>query len=324
MTQAIRIHELGGPEVLRWDSVDVPRPGRGEVRIRHTAVALNYMDVYYRIGLYPAQLPIVLGNEAAGVVEEVGPDASDLKKGDRVAYVTSAVGAYSEERVIPASQLVKLPVEISDPQAAAMMMKGLTARYLVRETYRVKPNDTILVHAAAGGVGLMLCQWAKHLGATVIGTVSSGDKAALAKLHGCEHVIDYTREDFVKRVLDITAGRKVPVVYDSVGKDTFAKSLECLAPKGMMVVYGHSSGKVPPFDMLSLAAKGSLYITRPTLWTHIGVRQDLVSHATDLFDMVTRGIVKIAVNQTYPLREAQRAHRDLESRKTTGASVLTI
>jgi NADPH:quinone reductase len=318
------MHELGGPEVLRWDAVDVPKPGPGQVRIKHTAIALNYMDVYYRIGLYPAQLPIVLGNEAAGVVEEVGPGVTGLDRGDRVAYVTASVGAYSEARVIPADQLVKLPENLSDTQGAAMMMKGLTARYLVRESYLVKRGDTILVHAAAGGVGLVMCQWASHLGATVIGTVSSEEKAALAKAHGCTHTIDYTREDFVQRVQEITAGRKLPVVYDSVGKDTFSKSLECLAPKGVMVVFGHSSGKVPPFDLLTLGAKGSLYVTRPTLWTHLSTRAELVSSASELFDLVTRGIIKITVNQTYPLKEAQRAHRDLESRKTTGASVMTL
>jgi len=317
------MHELGGPEVLRWDPVEVGKPGPGEVRIRHTAIALNYMDVYYRIGLYPAELPIVPGNEAAGIVEELGPGVRGLEVGDRVAYVIPMVGAYAEARLIPADQLIKLPDAISDAQGAAMMMKGLTAWYLLHETYRVRRGETILVHAAAGGVGLVLCQWARHLGATVIGTVSAESKAGLAREYGCAHTIDYTREDFAARVGEITSGRKLPVVYDSVGKDTFAKSLDCLAQRGTMVVFGHASGKVPPFDLMTLAAKGSLYVTRPTLWTYVKTRRKLLAGTAALFDLVTKGLLKFPVNQTYPLKDAQRAHQDLEARKTTGASVLT-
>ena len=324
MTHAIRIHKPGSPDVLSWDSVEVGKPGPGQVRLRHTAIALNYMDVYYRLGLYPAELPIVLGNEGAGVVEELGPGVTGLRAGDRVAYVTAAVGAYSEARLISADQLVILPDAISDLQAAAMMMKGMTARYLLRQTFKVKAGDTILVHAAAGGVGLVMCQWARHLGATVIGTVSSAEKAALARAHGCNHTIDYTREDFAQRVAEITGGRKVPVVYDSVGKDTFAKSLDSLAPAGTLVVFGHSSGKVPPLDIMTLAAKGSLYLTRPTLWTRIATREALIAAARDLFDLVMTGVVKIEVKQTYPLAQAAQAHRDLEARNTTGASVLIV
>lgn len=323
MTHAIRIHELGGPDVLRWDAIGVAKPGPGEVRVRHTAIALNYMDIYYRTGLYPAELPIVLGNEAAGIVEELGPGVVDFRLGDRVAYVNASVGAYSEERVIAAENLIRLPDGLSDYQAASVLMKGLTAWYLLFKTYRVKPGETILVHAAAGGVGLVLCQWAKHLGATVIGTVSSPAKAALAKANGCTHTIDYSREDFAQRVLDLTEGRKVPVVYDSVGKDTFAKSLECLAHMGLLVVFGHASGKVPPFDLMTLAQKGSLYVTRPTLWTHISTREALLEATSVLFDMVLKGVVKVEINQIYPLKDAERAHRDLESRRTTGASILT-
>lgn len=324
MTHAIRMHATGGPEVLRWEAIDVGLPGPGEVRLRHTAAGLNYMDVYYRLGLYPAKLPIVLGNEAAGVVEEVGAGVVDLKPGDRVAYVTPAVGAYAQARVIAADQLIRLPDGISDVQGAAMMMRGMTVQYLLRRTYRVAPGDTILVHAAAGGIGLVMCQWARHLGATVIGTVSTDEKAELALAHGCTHTINYAREDFVRRVSELTGGRKVAVVYDGVGKDTFAKSLDCLQPMGMAVLFGHASGKVPPFDLLTLAGKGSLYVTRPALWSYIASRADLVATANELFEAVVGGTVKIPVNQSYPLREAARAHHDLEMRKTTGATVLTV
>jgi NADPH:quinone reductase len=310
--------------VLRWEEVEVGKPGRGEVRLRHTAVGLNYIDVYHRTGLYPIQTPAIPGLEAAGVVEEAGAGVADLKAGDRVAYASPPVGAYSESRLMPADRLVKLPADISDTTAAAMMLRGMTAQYLLDRTYAVKPKDTILVQAAAGGVGLILCQWAKHLGATVIGTVGSDEKAALAKEHGCDYPIVYTREDFVARVNEITNEEKVAVVYDSVGKDTFLKSLDCLKPLGMMVSFGQSSGSVPPLDLGLLSAKGSLFLTRPTLMKYTERREDLLASARDLFEVVQKGKVKIAINQTYPLRDAAQAHRDLEARKTTGSTVLTI
>jgi NADPH2:quinone reductase len=324
MTSAIRIHQTGGPEVMRWEKIEVSKPGSGEVRLRHTAVGLNYIDVYQRSGLYPIQTPATPGLEAAGVVEEVGADVSELKVGDRVAYASPPMGAYAEARLMPADRLVKLPDSISDRQAAAMMLRGMTARYLLRQTYVVKRGDRILVHAAAGGVGLILCQWAKHLGATVLGTVGSDEKAALAKTHGCDHPIVYTREDFVARVIELTNGEKVAVVYDSVGKDTFMKSLDCLRPMGMMVSFGQSSGPVAPFDIGILSAKGSLFLTRPTLMKYIEQREDLVANSRDLFDVVRQGLVKIEIGQTYPLKDAALAHRDLEARKTTGSTVLTI
>ncbi|HXP31794.1 MAG TPA: quinone oxidoreductase [Stellaceae bacterium] len=324
MTHAIRFHKTGGPEVLVWDEVPVGKPGPGEARIRHTAVGLNFVDIYNRIGIYPVTLPSGLGGEAAGVVEEVGSGVTDLKPGDRVAYGSAPVGAYAEERLIPADRLIKLPRDIDDKTAAAMMLKGLTAQYLIRQTYRVKAGDTILVHAAAGGVGTILCQWAKHLGATVIGTVGNDDKAKLAKAHGCDHPIVYTREDFVKRVQEITDGKKVPVVYDSVGRDTFMKSLDCLAPCGFMVLFGQSSGLVEPFNLGILAQKGSLYVTRPTLNTYGAKRENLVAMAKELFDVVGKGIVKIEVNQTYPLKDAGKAQADLAARKTTGSTVLMV
>jgi NADPH:quinone reductase len=324
MSHIIRIHKHGGPEVMEWEDAPLGEPGRGEARIRQTAVGLNYTDVYTRSGLYPAPLPTGLGSEAAGIVEAVGTGVTDLKRGDRVAYGNGPVGAYAEARLIPADRLLKLPDAISDVTAAAMMLKGLTVQYLLRQTYEVKRGDTILCHAAAGGVGLILCQWAKRLGATVIGTVSSDDKAALAKAHGCDHPIVYTRDDFTARVLEITGGRKVPVVYDSVGKDTFLKSLDCLAPLGLMVSFGNSSGPVESFALGLLASKGSLYVTRPTLHTYAAKRENLVAMANDLFDVVQTGAVAIQVNQTYPLKDAARAHRDLEARKTTGSTVLTV
>ena len=323
MTHAIRFHKPGGPEVLVWEEVAVGKPGPGEARVRHTAVGLNFIDIYNRSGLYQVPLPSGLGSEAAGVVEEVGSNVSDLKPGDRVAYGAAPVGAYSEARLVPADCLLKLPDGVDDKTAAAMMLKGLTAQYLIRQTYRVKAGDTILLHAAAGGVGLILSQWAKHLGATVIGTVSSDDKAKLAKAHGCDHAIVYTREDFVKRVDEITGGKKVPVVYDSVGKDTFMKSLDCLAPLGIAVLFGQSSGAVDPLN-LGLLAKQSLYVTRPTLFTYAAKRENLVAMANELFDVVKSGAVKIEVNQTYPLRDAAKAHADLAARKTTGSTVLTV
>jgi NADPH2:quinone reductase len=324
MTHAIRFHKPGGPEVLVWEEVPVGKPGPGEARIRHTAVGLNFVDIYNRSGLYPAQLPSGLGGEAAGVVEEVGDDVSDLKVGDRVAYGSAPLGAYAEARLIPADRLLKLPDGIDDQTAAAMMLKGLTVQYLIRQVYRVKAGDTILLHAAAGGVGLILGQWAKHLGATVIGTVSSDEKAELAKSHGCDHVILYTREDFVKRVGEITGGNKVPVVYDSVGKDTFLKSLDCLAPHGFAVLFGQSSGTVEPLNLGLLAQKGSLFVTRPTLNTYAAKRSDLVAMAKELFEVVQSGAVKIEVHQTYPLKDAAKAHADLAARKTTGSTVLLV
>jgi NADPH:quinone reductase len=318
------MHQTGGPEVLVWEDYNPGAPGKGEVRIRHTAVGLNYIDTYVRTGLYPnAGLPLVLGMEAAGVVEEIGDEVADLQPGDRVAY-PSSMGAYSEERLIPADKVVKIPAGISDQQAAAMMLKGMTAQYLLRRTYRLKAGETILVHAAAGGVGLILCQWAAHLGATVIGTVGSDEKAALAKANGCAHTIVYTRENFTERVREITGGAGVPVVYDSAGKDTFVGSLDCLRPRGLMVSFGNASGPVPPFAIAQLASKGSLFLTRPVLMHHIATRADLLATADDLFAAVAGGAVKIHVNQTYPLSEAEQAHRDLEARKTTGSTLLLV
>jgi NADPH:quinone reductase len=310
--------------VLQWEDVQVGKPGPGEARVRHTAIGLNYVDTYIRSGLYPAPLPSGLGAEGAGVVEEVGPGVSDIKAGDRVAYGSSPLGAYSEVRVMPADRLVVLPQGISDQQGAAMMLKGLTTQYLIRQIYKVKKGDTILFHAAAGGVGLIACQWAKSLGATVIGTVGSDDKAKLAKAHGCDHPIVYTREDFVERVKELTKGEKVPVVYDSVGKDTFMKSLDCVRPLGMMVSFGQASGSVGPIDLGVFGAKGSLFFTRPTLNTYAAKRSDMLAMSKDLFDAVLSGAVKIEVNQTYPLKEAAQAHRDLQSRKTTGSTVFTV
>jgi NADPH2:quinone reductase len=324
MTHAIRFHKPGGPEVLVWEEVELGTPGPGEARIRHTAVGLNFVDIYNRSGLYPVPLPSGLGSEAAGVVEEVGPGVTDLKPGDRVAYGSASAGAYAEERLIAADRLIKLPDAIDDKTAAAMMLKGLTVQYLIRQTYRVKAGETILLHAAAGGVGLILGQWAKHLGVTVIGTVGSDEKAKLAQAHGCAHTIVYTREDFVKRVDEITGGKKVPVVHDSVGKDTFLKSLDCLAPLGFLALFGQSSGSVEPLNLGLLAQKGSLYVTRPTLNTDGAKRENLVAMAKELFEVVLSGAVKIEVNQTYPLKEAARAHADLAARKTTGSTVLLV
>ncbi len=324
MTHVIRIHQTGGPEVLSWDEVELGKPGAGEARIRQTAVGLNYIDTYNRRGIYPLPLPSGLGGEGAGIVEEIGPGVTDLAPGDRVAYGNAPIGAYAEARLVPADRLVKLPPGITDRQAAAMMLKGLTAQYLLRQTYRVKPGDSILVHAAAGGVGLIACQWAKHLGATVIGTVGGDAKAALAKAHGCTHVIDYSKEDFVKRVAEITNGKKLPVVYDSVGKDTFMKSLDCLAPLGLMVSFGQSSGLVEPFSINILTGKGSLYVTRPTLAHYASTTEKLRAMAKELFDVVAAGIVKIEIGQTYQLKDVAQAHRDLEARKTTGSTVLLV
>ena len=322
MTKAIRFHKTGGPEVLVYEDVDVGNPGEGQARVRHHAIGLNFIDTYHRSGLYPLPLPSGLGLEAAGVVEAVGSGVDYLAVGDRVAYAGGPPGSYSEVRLIPADRLVKLPAGISYETAAAMMLKGLTVQYLVRSTYKVQAGQTVLFHAAAGGVGLIACQWLKALGATVIGTVGSDAKAELAKAHGCDHTIVYTRENFVERVKEITGGAKVPVVYDSVGKDTFLGSLDCLQPRGMLAVFGNGSGPVPAFDLGMLAARGSLYVTRPTLVTYTAKRADLVAAANELFDIVLSGKVKIEVNQTLALKDAKQSHIDLESRKTTGSTVL--
>jgi len=321
-SHAIRIHQTGGPEVLAWEAIEVGAPGPGQVRLAQTAIGLNFIDVYHRNGLYPAPLPGGIGMEAAAVVDAVGPDVSGLEPGDRVAYASGPLGAYAEARLMPADRVVKLPDGITDRQGAAMMLQGLTAQYLLRRTYKVQAGDRILVHAAAGGVGLILVQWAKHLGATVIGTAGSEAKARLAKAHGCDHVILYRQEDFPTRVRELTAGAGVHVVYDGVGKDTFMGSLDCLAPLGMMVTYGNASGPVPPLDLLLLSQKGSLFVTRPTLVTYTAKRADLVAGAAELFDVVTKGTVRIEVNQTFPLRDAADAHRALEARATTGSTVL--
>src|SRR5262249_20972681 len=302
MVKAIRIHKTGGPDVMTWEDVDVPAPGQGEVLVRHSAVGLNFIDTYQRSGLYPLQLPAIIGNEAAGVVEAVGPGVTDLKVGDRVAS-GSGMGAYAEKRLYPAARLVKIPEGIDDRTAAAMMLKGMTARYLVKQTYVVKAGDTVLVHAAAGGVGLILCAWAKHLGATVIGTVGDADKAKLAKAHGCDHAILYRETDFVAKVKELTGGKGVPVVYDGVGKDTFMPSLDCLQPFGLMASFGNASGPVAPFSILALSQKGSLYVTRPTLANHIATRELLVETANDLFDVVRKGAVKITINHSYALKD---------------------
>jgi NADPH:quinone reductase len=324
MTHAIRFHKTGGPEVLQWEEVQVGKPGPGEARVRNTAVGLNYVDTYVRSGLYPASPPSGLGAEGAGIVEEVGPGVTVVKPGDRVAYGNGPLGAYSEARVMPADRLIVLPNGVSEQQGAAMMLKGLTTQYLIRQIHKVGPGDVILFHAAAGGVGLIACQWAKALGATVIGTVGSDAKAELAKAHGCDHPILYTREDFVERVKELTKGEKLPVVYDSVGKDTFMKSLDCIRPHGLMVSFGQSSGSIGPVELGIFAQKGSLFFTRPTLATYAAKRADLVAMAKDLFEAVLSGKVKIEIGQTYPLKDAARAHRDLESRKTTGSTVLVV
>ncbi len=322
MAHAIRIHAHGGPEAMQWDDVPTPEPGPAEVLVHHTAIGLNYIDVYFRNGLYKApSLPATLGMEAAGVVKVVGSDVTSLKVGDRVAYATGPIGAYSTDRVISADRVVRVPDGISDQTAAAMMLQGMTAQYLLRRTYPVKTGDTILVHAAAGGVGLILCQWAKHLGATVIGVVSTEEKARVAKEHGAAHVV-VGHDKLVSEVKKVTGGKMVPVVYDSVGKDTFAASLDCLAPLGLMVSYGNSSGPVPPFELAVLAAKGSLFLTRPTLATYTASRHDLEQSAQDLMQVVASGAVQIKVNQTFALKDAAEAHRALEARKTTGSTVL--
>ena len=321
MPKAIRIHQTGGPEVLKWEDVELGRPGPGEALIRQTAVGLNFIDTYHRTGLYPLPLPAVLGMEGAGMVEEVGAGVTEVKPGDRVAYA-GVLGAYTERRLIAADRLVPLPDGVSDIQAAAMMLKGMTAEYLLLRTHRVQRGETILVHAAAGGVGLIMCQWAKHLGATVIGTVGSDQKADLARANGCDHPIVYTRENFTERVRALTGGAGVPVVYDSVGKDTFPGSLDCLRPLGLMVSYGNASGAVPPFNIGLLAQKGSLFLTRPVLMAYTAKREDLLSCARALFEVVASGVVKIKLERTWPLEDAASAHRELEGRRTTGSTVL--
>src|SRR5947209_7597120 len=314
MARVARIHETGGPEVIRWEHVEVGEPGESQARVRHTAVGVNFVDTYQRSGLYPLPLPGGLGSEGAGVVEAVGPGVTHVRPGDRVAYAGGPPGSYAEARLMPADRLLKLPEGISERQAAAMMLKGMTVQYLIRRTYKVRPGETVLFHAAAGGVGLIACQWLKALGATVIGTVGSDEKAALAKAHGCDHPVVYTRDDFPKRVRELTGGAGVPVVYDSVGKSTFAGSLDCLRPLGLLVSFGNASGPVPPFELGVLAQKGSLYVTRPTLATYTATRADLEATAKELFDVVLSGKVTVAVNHTYPLKDAAQVHRDLEGR----------
>ncbi len=321
MTKAVRIHQHGGPEVLSYEDVEVGDPGPGELRIRQGACGLNFIDTYQRGGLYPLALPTILGLEGAGTVEALGESVGGLAVGDRVAYGTE-LGGYSEARLIRASRVAKLPDAIDDQTAAAMMLQGMTVEYLIRRTFEVKPGDTVLFHAAAGGVGLIACQWLKALGVTVIGTVGSDEKAALAEANGCDHPIIYTRENFVERVKEITDGQGVPVVYDSVGKDTWEGSLDCLQPRGLMVTFGNASGPVTGVNMGILGAKGSLYVTRPSLMTYAASDQELAESAAQVIDQVSSGAVKIAVNQTYPLAEAAAAHADLEGRKTTGSTVL--
>lgn len=323
MPYAIRVHETGGPEVLKWEEVEVGDPGPGQVKLRQEAAGLNFIDVYHRTGLYKQELPFTPGTEGAGVVEAIGGGVTNIQVGDRVAYA-GPIGGYAEERLIAADRLIKLPDGISTEQAAAAMLQGMTVHMLLRSVHRVQPGETILIHAAAGGVGLIVCQWAKALGATVIGTVSTDEKAELARAHGCDHPIVYTREDFVAEVDRITGGRKLPVVYDSVGRDTFMKSLDCLAPRGLMVSFGNSSGAVEPLSPLVLSQKGSLFLTRPTLFNYIAARDELEQAAAELFDMIASGKVRIEVTQRFPLKHAAEAHRALEARKTSGSTVLTV
>ncbi len=322
MTKAIRVHKPGPPSCMKWKEVDVPAPGKGEVRIRNTAVGLNFIDTYHRKGLYPLPTPFTPGMEGAGVVESVGRGVTNVKPGDRVAYASEPMGSYAEMRLFPAARVVKIPAGISDGQAASMMLKGMTAGMLLRRIYRPAKGETVLIHAAAGGVGLILVQWAKHLGATVIGTVSSRAKAGLVRAHGCDHVIDYSKQDFVERVKKITKGEGVPVAYDGVGKDTFPGSLDCLRRTGMWITFGNASGPVPPVAPLTLMQKGSLIMTRPMLNHYIQTTEELTKLSRELFSAVKSGAVKIEVNQTYALKDAAKAHRDLEGRKTTGSTVL--
>ena len=324
MTHAIQIYETGGPDVMKWEEVEVGEPGEGQVKLRQTAAGLNYIDVYFRSGNYPQEnMPFTPGMEGAGEVIAVGDGVTHVKPGDRVAYA-GAIGSYAEERVASAGRMVKLPDGIDDKTGAAMMLKGMTAAYLLLRTYKVGPDTTLLFHAAAGGVGLIVCQWAKHLGATMIGTVGSDEKAELAKAHGCTHTINYKTEDFVERVKEFTNGKGCDVVYDSVGKDTFPASLDCVKKYGLWATFGQSSGPLPDLNMGLLAQKGSLYATRPTLFTHIAERADLEEVSGALFDVVSKGAVKIEINQTYQLSDAVQAHKDLEGRKTTGSTVLLV
>ncbi len=322
MVNAIRIHEYGGVDKMKWEAIDVGAPGQGQIRVKHRAIGFNYIDTYFRSGLYKfPSLPHVLGTEGSGDVVAVGPGVTDLKVGDRIAYANPP-GAYIEERLMPADRAVKLPDSITYETAAAMMLQGMTVRYLLRDTYKVGPGTVMLLHAAAGGVGLIACQWAKHLGATIIGTVGSDEKGKLAKDHGCTHVINYAKEDFVARVKEITGGKLCDVVYDSVGKDTFPGSLDCLKPRHLWVSFGNSSGPVPPMDIGILNSKGSLFCTRPTLFHYTASREDLLTSANDLFDVVARGAVKIEVNQRYALKDAAQCHNDVQARKTTGSTIL--
>ena len=323
MSHAIRIHQTGGPDVLKWEEIEVGEPGPGQVRLRQEAAGLNFIDVYHRTGLYKQELPFTPGVEGAGVVDALGEGVDHLSKGDRVAYA-GPLGGYAEERLIDADRVVKLPDAISCEQAAGMMLQGMTAQMLLRSVFPVHEGDPILVHAAAGGVGLIMCQWAKALGATVIGTVGSEEKAELARAHGCDHPILYRKQDFVAEVNRITKGEKLPVVYDSVGRDTFMKSLDCLRIRGLMVSFGNASGPVEPFSPLLLSQKGSLYLTRPTLFHYVASRDQLERSAGELFDVVTSGKVKIEVQQRFPLKDAAEAHRQLEARKTTGSTILTV
>ena len=320
MTNAIMIQQPGGPEEMRWEEVQIGAPGPGEVRLTQSAIGLNYIDCYHRSGLYPLEMPHGIGMEAAGTVEEVGDGVTELAIGDRVAYACPPPGAYAEVRNISADKVVKLPDSIDNETAAAMMLQGMTVQYLIRSTFRVQAGQTVLFHAAAGGVGLIACQWLKQLGVTVIGTVGSPEKAELAKAHGCDHTILYREESFVDRVLELTDGVGVPVVYDSVGSDTYPGSLDCLQPRGMFVSFGNASGPITNFDPGLLAAKGSLFFTRPTLMTYTASRDDLVASANDLFEAVQKG-VKIEIHQRYALQDAAQAHRDLEARKTTGSTI---
>ena len=323
MSHAVRVHETGDASVMKWEEVNVADPAAGEVCLRHTAIGLNFIDIYFRAGTYPSpQLPFIPGLEAAGVIESIGENVSGFEVGDRVAYASPPLGSYAELRLMPAGRLVKLPDSIDDRVAAAMMLKGMTAHYLLRRTFKVVPGTTLLLHAAAGGVGLIACQWAKYLGATVIGTVGSDEKAELACSHGCDHAILYRKEDFVTRVREITDGEGVDVVYDSVGKDTFLQSLDCLKPMGMLALFGQSSGAVEPFDLGLLSAKGSLFVTRPTLMNYVDKRSDLDDTAEELFEVIREGVVNADIRQERPLRDAAAAHRDLESRRTTGATLL--
>jgi NADPH2:quinone reductase len=323
MVAAVRVHKTGGPEVLTLDDIEVPAPGQGQIKIKQHAIGVNFIDTYFRIGLYPSPvgMPFVAGNEGAGQITEVGPGVTDLRVGDRVAYVV-ALGGYAGERLLPAERAVKLPDNISYEQAAAMMLKGMTAQYLLNRTFKVKKGDIILVHAAAGGVGLILCQWANHLGATVIGTVGSKDKADLAKKNGAHHTILYRDEDFAARVKEITSGKLCDVVYDGIGNDTFPKSLDCIRPLGMFVSFGSASGPIKAFDINLLQHKGSLFATRPTLNHYAAKREDLVATANDLFNVVGAGAVKIPASHKYALKDAAQAHKDLEGRKTTGSVIL--